>query len=159
MRIVPNCVRVCVVVPVLLALAETLLAQGEEIIWRKQDYDPLVNVVFSNDGSILALGREDSNTSDFLRADNGKLIRPFIGNHNTTNDMVFTLDDQYLINGTGSGGSTLTLDLWRVSDVVRLVRTGAHTNGTHSVSLSPDGELLVTSGKFSREIKVWHVPD
>src|SRR2546423_6134345 len=90
----------------LLASAGTLLAQ-ERIIWMKQDYDPLLNVAFSHDGSMLAgsmlaLGREDSNTSDFLRASDGKLIRSFSGSHNTTNDLVFTLDNQYLINGTGS---------------------------------------------------------
>jgi WD40 repeat protein len=139
--------------------AGTVVAQSERVIWSKQDADPLLNVAFSSDGSILGLGRQDSNASDFLRAIDGSVIRSFSGSHNTTNDMVFTLDDQYLINGTGGGGSTLTLDLWRVSDGVRLLRLGAHTNGTHSVSLSPDGQYLVTSGRFSREIKLWHVPD
>jgi WD40 repeat protein len=53
----------------------------------------------------------------------------------------------------------LTLDLWRVSDGVCLLRLGAHTNGTDSVDLSSDGQYPITSGIFSREIKVWHVPD
>ena len=135
-----------------------VLAQ-ERIIWSKQDYDPLVNVAFSHNGAVLALGREDSNTADFLNARDGNLIRSFYGSHNRINDSVFTLDDQYLIDGNGGGGETLTLNLWRVSDGVRLLRLGAHTNGTHSVSLSRDGQYLVTSGQFARELKVWHVPD
>ncbi len=139
--------------------AGTVQAQSERVIWSKQDADPLLNVAFSSDGSILALGREDSNTSDFLRAIDGSLIRSFTASHNTTNDLVFTLDDQYLINGTGGGGSTYSLNLWRVSDGVRLLRLAAHTNGTNSVSLSSDGQYLVTSGRYSREIKLWHVPD
>ena len=134
-------------------------AQRERILWSKPDSDPLLDVVFSNDGTILALGREDSNTTDLLSAADGSLIRALDATHNRVNDAVFTLDDQDLIVGTGSPGDTLTLDLWRVSDGVRLLRLGAHTNGTHSVSLSSDGQTLLTSGNESRELKKWHVPD
>lgn len=137
----------------------SVLGQGERIIWSKQDADPYLNVAFSHDASILVLGREDSNTADFLDANNGNLIRSFYGSHNRVNEAVFTLDNQYLIDGNGSSGETLTLNLWRVADGVRLLRLGAHTNGTNSVSLSSDGQYVVTSGIFSREIKVWHVPD
>ena len=137
----------------------TVLGQRERIIWTKPDADPLLNVVFSNDGMTLALGREDSNTTDLLNAADGSLIRALNATHNRVNDAVFTLDDQELIVGTGSPGDTLTLDEWRVSDGVRLLRLGAHTNGTHSVSLSSDGQLLLTSGNESRELKKWHVPD
>ena len=143
---------------ILLLCTATAFAQRERILWSKPDTDPLLNVVFSNDGTILALGRKDSNTTDVLNAADGSLIRALDATHNRVNDAVFTLDDQDLIVGTGSPGDTLTLDLWRVSDGVRLLRLGAHTNGTHSVSLSSDGQLL-TSGKESRELKKWHVPD
>jgi WD40 repeat protein len=137
----------------------TALGQNEWIIWTKQDPDPYLNVAFSTNGLMLALGREDSNTTDLLKAKTGDFIRSLTGSHNRTNEAVFTLDDQYLINGNGSSGETLTLDLWRVTDGVRLLRLGAHTNGTNSVDLSSDGQYVVTSGIFSREIKVWHVPD
>src|SRR4030095_16323399 len=106
-----------------------------------------------------ALGREDSNTIDLLKAENGSLVRSLYASHNRTHEAVFKLGDQYLMNGNGSSGEALTLDLWRVADVVRLLRLGAHTNGTNSVDLSSDGQYVVTSGIFSREIKVWHVPD
>jgi len=156
-----NCVtKIQLVVLALLLLSGTVAAQRETIIWSKQDADPLLNVAFSTDGSMLALGRQDSNTSDFLDADTGNLIRSFTGNHNTTNDLVFTLDDQYLINGVGGGGSTLTLSLWRVSDGTRLIGPiGDHNNGTNSVSLSHDGQYLVTSGNFSRDIKIRRASD
>ena len=137
----------------------TALAQRERILWSKPDADPLLDVAFSNDGTILALGREDSNTADLLNASNGSLIRVLDASHNQVNDAVFTFDDQDLIVGTGNGGDTLTLDLWRVSDGVRLLRLGAHTNGTHSVDLTSDGQVLLTSGKSGRELKKWHVPD
>jgi WD40 repeat protein len=124
---------------ILLLCTATTFAQRERILWSKPDADPLLDVVFSNDGAILALGREDSNTTDLLTAADGSLIRALDATHNRVNDAVF-------------------LDEWRVSDGVRLLRLGAHTNGTHSVSLSSDGQLLLTSGNESRELKKWQVP-
>jgi WD40 repeat protein len=144
---------------ILLLCTATAFGQRERILWSKPDADPLLDVAFSNDGTILALGREDSNACDLLNASDGSLIRVLDASHNRVNDAVFTFDDQNLIVGTGSSGDTLTLDLWRISDGVRLLRLGAHTNGTHSVDLSSDGQLLITSGKSGREIKKWHVPD
>jgi WD40 repeat protein len=158
-----NCIRkIQLPVLILFIWSETALGQygqHERIIWTKQDADPYLNVAFSTNGSMLALGREDSNTTDLLNANDGNLIRSLTATHNRTNEAVFTLDDRYLINGNGSSGETLTLDLWRVADGVRLLRLGAHNNGTNSVDLSSDGQYLVTSGIYSREIKVWHVPD
>jgi WD40 repeat protein len=137
----------------------TARAQRERILWSRPDADPLLDVVFSNDGAMLALGREDSNECDLLNAADGSLIRVLSATHNRVNDAVFTFDDEDLIVGTGSPGDTLTLDLWRVADGVRLLRLGAHTNGTHSVDLTSDGQILLTSGTESRELKKWSVPD
>src|SRR4029450_11351492 len=106
---------------ILLLCTATAFAQRERILWSKPDGDPWLAVVFSNDGTILALGREDSNTTDLLNAADGSLIRALDATHNRVNDAVFTLDDQELIVGTGSPGDTLTLDEWRVSDGVRLL--------------------------------------
>lgn len=151
--------RVSLLILTSLLWAGTAVAQREQILWSKSDADPLLDVVFSNDGSILALGREDSNECDLLNAADGSLIRVLNATHNRVNDAVFTFDDQDLIVGTGSPGDTLTLDLWHVADGVRLLRLGAHTNGTHSVDLSSDGQTLLTSGIESRELKAWSVPD
>lgn len=134
-------------------------AQKNTILWSKPDADPYTHVAFSHNGQILALGREDSNTSDFLNADDGSLIRSFTAYHNGNNDMVFTLDDQYLVTGCGSGGSTRTISLWSVTGANRLFLLGDHTNGTHNISMSPDGQYVVTGGRLDREINVWHVPD
>ena len=84
-----NIVRIQLGFLTLLVLAGTVAAQRERTLWSKQDVDPALNVAFSTNGSLLALGREDSNTSDFLNAENGNLMRSFSGQHNTTNDLVF----------------------------------------------------------------------
>jgi WD40 repeat protein len=134
-------------------------AQKETIIWAVQDADPYINLAFSHDGSTLALGRQDGNVSEFRNAADGTFISSFNGRFNSTNDLVFTLDDQYLINGTGGGGSTRTLNMWQVSSGARIVGPlGDHTNGTTSISLSADGQYVATSGRFDREINLWFVP-
>ena len=99
---------------ILLLWTGTVLGQDERIIWTQQDADPYLNVAFSTTGSMLALGREDSNTTDLLNAKNGNLIRSLTASHNWTNEAVFTLDDQHLINGNGSSGETYALGLWRI---------------------------------------------
>jgi WD40 repeat protein len=135
-------------------------AQGLSVIWTKTDADPYTHVAFSHSGTMLALGRADSNTSDLLNASDGSLIRSFTGQHNGTNAVVFTADDQYLINGCGSGGSTITLSLWSVATGTRLIGPlGDHTNGTYSVVMSPNGQFIATSGRFDRDINIWHIPD
>jgi WD40 repeat protein len=135
-------------------------AQAISILWSKQDADPYTHVTFSHDGTLLGLGRADSNTSDLLSSADGSLIRTFTGQHNGTNDLVFTNDDRYLINGGGSGGSTVDLSLWSVASGSRLIGPlGDHTNGTYSVVLSPDGQYIATSGIFDRDINIWRVPD
>src|ERR1700755_2607266 len=75
----------------------TVAAQGTRAVWTKTDADPYTNVAFSHSGEILALGRQDTNTNDFLNAGDGSLIRSFSGNHAGVNALVFTPDDQTLI--------------------------------------------------------------
>jgi DNA-binding beta-propeller fold protein YncE len=134
-------------------------AQNRTVIWSKTDADPYTHVAFSHDGRILALGRSDSNTSDFLNVLDGSLIRTFGGPHNENNDMVFTLDDRYLVTGCNSSGSVRSISLWSVADAHRLFLLGDHTNGTHNISMSPDGRFVVSGGRNDGEINVWHIPD
>lgn len=139
--------------------ANTTAIYPQATIWTKQDADHFCRVEFSHSGSILALGHGSGNESEFLNSADGSLIRSFSGNHNTTNALLFTIDDQYLINGTGGGGATLTLDEWVVATGTRVVRMGDHNNGTNSLTLTRDGQTLATSGNFDRSVHIYHVPD
>jgi len=49
---------------VFLLLYSVNLQAQTKIIWQKAEVDPYSHVAFSHSGSIIALGREDSNTSD-----------------------------------------------------------------------------------------------
>jgi WD40 repeat protein len=157
--IIDTIVKIQAVLLFILFSGATATAQNRAIIWSKIDADPYTHVAFSHDGRILALGRSDSNSSDFLNASDGTLIRTFGAPHNENNDIIFTLDDQEIVTGCNSSGSVRSISLWSVGNAQRLFLLGDHTNGTHNISMSPDGQYVVSGGRNDGEINVWHIPD
>jgi WD40 repeat protein len=139
-------------------------AQGAQtIIWSQQEADAETNtaaVAISPDGQLVATGRADSYDVKLWDAKSGALIRVLNGQNNNANVIAFSPDGQYLATGTGQPGQGLSLNLWRLSDGVRVVgRIPAFTNGTISVAFSPDSQLLVASGFHATAYKIYHVPD
>ena len=140
------------------------IAQADQqIVWSLQETNSQSTgaaVAMSANGQLVATGRADSNDVKIWNANNGALIRVLNGRDNNANVIAFSPDGQYLATGTGGGGSTLNLNLWRVSDGVRLVgRIPAFNNGTKSVDFSPDSQLLVACGNANNFYKIYHVPD
>jgi WD40 repeat protein len=140
------------------------LAHAEqEVLWSQQEPDAEINraaVAVSPDGQLIATGRADSNDVKIWNANTGALVRVLNGQNNNANVIAFSPDGQYLATGTGQPGQGLSLDLWRVSDGVRLVgRIPAFANGTISLDFSPDGQFLVASGFHATGYNLYHVPD
>lgn len=133
------------------------------IVWSHQGADNTTHngaIAYSPDGQLVASGRADSNDVNIWNAADGTLVRTLNGQNNNANVIAFSPNGLYLVTGTGGGGQGLSLNLWRVSDGVRLVgRIPAFTNGTISLSFSPDSQLLVTSGFHAESYKIYHVPD
>ena len=155
-----------------LALALLLLAgsqaglraqSGPAIFWSQQDPVATTHraaVAYSPNDALVASGREDDNNTKVCDAGTGAFVRTLYGRDNDANVIRFSPDSQYLATGTGGGGSTLNLNLWRVSDGVLLVgRIGAFNNGTISLSFSSDGQLLACAGFDAENYKIYHVPD
>ena len=136
---------------------------GPVIIWSQQDPVATAHrgaVACSPDGTLVATGRDDDRNTKLWDAETGALVRTLNGRDNNANVIRFSPDSQYLATGTGGGGSTLNLNLWRVSDGVLLVgRIGAFNNGTISLSFSSDGQLLACAGFDAENYKIYHVPD
>jgi WD40 repeat protein len=136
---------------------------GPAIIWSQQDPDATTQraaIAYSPDDLYVASGREDDNNTKVWDGGTGTLIRMLNGKNNNANVIKFSPDGQYLATGTGGGGSTLSLNLWRVADGLRLVgRIAAFTNGTISLSFSTDGQLLAAAGFHATGYKIYHVPD
>ncbi len=133
------------------------------IVWSQQDPDATTQraaIAFSPDDRFVASGREDDNNTKLWDARTGPLVRMLNGKNNNANVIRFSPDGQYLATGTGGGGSNLSLNLWRVSDGLRLVgRIAAFTNGAISLSFSSDGQLLAAAGFHATSYKIYHVPD
>jgi WD40 repeat protein len=132
-------------------------------VWTEQEPNATTHrsaVAFSSDAKFIATGNEEDNNVKIWSAENGTFIRALFGSNNNATVIAFSPDGQYLATGTGQAGQGLSLNLWRVADGVRVVgRIPAFTNGTISVSFSPDSQFLVASGFHSEEYKVYHVPD
>jgi WD40 repeat protein len=145
-------------------LVGSLSAQTRSlIVWSQQETENTTHngaIAYSPDGQLVASGRADSNDVNIWNAADGSLVRTLNGQNNNANVIRFSPDGQYLATGTGGGGQGLSLNLWRVSDGVRVVgRIGAFTNGTISLSFSPDSQFLVASGFAAEAYKIYHVPD
>lgn len=146
-----------------LILSNAAAQSRPAIIWSHQEPDNTTHngaIAYSPDGRLVASGRADSNDVHIWDASNGALIRTLNGQDNNANVIKFSPDSQYLATGTGQPGQGLSLNLWRVSDGVRLVgRIAAFTNGTIGLSFSPDGQFLAASGFHATGYKIYHVPD
>jgi WD40 repeat protein len=155
-----------------LALALLLLAGSQAglrgqsdpaIVWSQQD--PVATtqaaaIAYSPNDALVASGRQDDNNTQIWDAGTGAFVRTLNGRDNDANVIRFSPDSQYLATGTGGGGATLNLNLWRVSDGVRLVgRIHAFNNGTVSLAFSSDGQLLAAAGFHANNYKIYHVPD
>lgn len=141
-----------------------LRAQSEPaIVWSQQDPVATTHtaaIAYSPNGALVASGREDDNNVKLWDAENGALVRTLNGVDNNANVIRFSPDSQYLATGTGGGGSTLNLNLWRVADGVRVAgRIHAFNNGTISLAFSSDGQLLAAAGFHANNYKIYHVPD
>jgi WD40 repeat protein len=151
------------VLGLLFMIACALFGQTRSFIWAVQERENTSQrgaIAYSPDGSYVASGRSDSDDVVIRNAANGSLVRILNGINNNANVIRFSPDGQYLATGTGQPGQGLSLNLWRVSDGVRLAgRIAAFGNGTISLSFSPDGSLLAASGFHATGYKIYHVPD
>lgn len=135
-----------------LVLAQTAFGQsGPKIIWQTNTGGSVL--AYSANGQLLLTG-----TRLFSAAD-GTFIRNFVLPYNGggPNSVALSPDEQYA--AIGIQGFNQNLDLFRVADGALLAgRITAHSNGTTSVTFSPNGQLLATGGRDGTA-KLWHVPD
>src|SRR6266481_5755913 len=134
-----------------LAVAEAVLAQGSpNIVWQAHSGKALA---FSSDGRLLLSG------TNLWRAADGKKIRTFVLPYNGggVNAVALSPDGQFAAIGIQAYNQNL--DLFRVSDGALIRgRITAHNNGTTSVAISPNGQLLASGGRDGTA-KIWSLPD
>lgn len=99
------------------------------------------DLVYSADGSMLAIAFEGSPVFWLTEAVDGSIIRTFEGHTYRVNSVVFSPDDTLL----ASGSRDQKVRLWNVSDGELLHTLEGHEDEVNNVAFSPDGSLIASS--------------
>ena len=115
---------------------------GEEPPTGNRYRDPIMDLAFSSDGSLLAVGSM-------------KQVR-LLGNLKQTgfkeisydaevwgNTSLFSPDDTVLVIGLIQNGG---IELWDLTSGEKLTTLDGHTNAVQTLAFSPDGKMLVSAG-------------
>lgn len=127
-----------------------------------QFYEP-DSVVFSPDGSILAIGEMYASVDlngqenywgvlNLWNVLDGKLIKSIDG---YSFPVAFSPDGQYLASGGGVIDNTVRV--WRISDGA-MVQSFQHTDRLYSIAFTPDGQFIASGGRDNL-IRIWRVSD
>lgn len=104
--------------------------------------DPIIDVAFSSDGSLLAVGSMKA-----LRLlGNLKQLGFKEISYDTEvwgNTLLFSPDDTVLVIGLINGGG---IELWDLTSGEKLTTLDGHTNDVQTLTFSPDGKMLVSAG-------------
>jgi WD40 repeat protein len=111
-------------------------------------------VAFAPDSATVATGSPATQVQ-LVKAKDGAAIKSLTIRH-TANAAAFSPDGSLLAVGSGAGGQTLGLRLFRVSDGALLFQASSHSNGTSAVSYSPKDNGLFASSGGDRTTKLWN---
>ncbi|RKU18685.1 hypothetical protein C6503_09110 [Candidatus Poribacteria bacterium] len=104
--------------------------------------DPIMDVAFSSDGSLLAVGSMKK-----LRLLGNRRQLGFkeisYGPEVWGNRLLFSPDDTVLVIGLIQSGG---IELWDLATGERLTTLDGHTNRVQTLAFSPDGKMLVSAG-------------
>ena len=104
--------------------------------------DPIVDVAFSSDGSLLAVG----SMKKVRLLGNLKQIgfkEMSYGPNVWGNTLLFSPDDTVLVIGLIQSGG---IELWDLISGEKLTTLDGHTNRVQTLAFSPDGKMLVSAG-------------
>jgi WD40 repeat protein len=112
----------------------------------------IFSVVFSPDGSLMALGDYASNIHLWHVAERKKLFT-FKGHTRPVWSLAFSPDNQLL----ASSSDDHTLKLWNIHTGHCLRTLAGHTGWVRTLAFSPDGQTIA-SGSYDQTVKLWDVP-
>ena len=115
---------------------------GEEPPTGNRYRDPIMNLAFSSDGSLLAVGSMKTlRLLGNLKQIGFKEIS--YGPKVWGNRVLFSPDDTVLVIGLIQSGG---IELWDLTSGEKLTTLNGHTNAVQTLAFSPDGKTLVSAG-------------
>ena len=115
---------------------------GEEPPTGNRYRDPIMDVAFSSDGSLLAVG----SMKQLRLLGNLKQIglkEMSYGAEVWDNTLLFSPDDTVLVIGLIQSGG---IELWDLTSGEKLTTLDGHMNAVQTLAFSPDGKMLVSAG-------------
>ena len=104
--------------------------------------DPIMDVAFSSDGALLAVGSmKQLRLLGNLKQIGFKEIS--YGTEVWGNTLLFSPDATVLVIGLIDGGG---IELWHLTSGEKLTTLDGHTNDVQTLAFSPDGKMLVSAG-------------
>ena len=115
------------------------------------DYDlRFRDLLYSPDGSMLAVAFEGSPVFWLINKDGGDPLRIFEGHSYRVNSLAFSPSGELLV----SGSRDQKVRIWRVEDGALLTTLEGHTDDVNSVSFSSDGSTIA-SGSEDGTVILW----
>ena len=115
---------------------------GEEPPTRNRYRDPIMDLAFSSDGSLLAVGSmKQLRLLGNLKQTGFK--ETTYGDEVWGNTLLFSPDDTVLVIGLIQSGG---IELWDLTSGEKLTTLDGHTNRVQTLAFSPDGKTLVSAG-------------
>jgi WD40 repeat protein len=113
---------------------------------------PVMSVVFSPDGKLIASGGHDA-TVRLWNTDTGQPIGPPLTGHtDQVVSVTFSPGGHRLVSGSADG----TVRVWDLANGIPIVQMVGAVGAVFGVALSPDGRLVV-SGSADHTLRAWDV--
>jgi WD40 repeat protein/tRNA A-37 threonylcarbamoyl transferase component Bud32 len=116
----------------------------------KDKNSPILAVVLSNNGQLVASGSSDNKAR--LWFSSGKFLHQLKGHQGWVTAVAITPDNRYLATGSIDN----TIKLWDVNNGSEVKTFRAHAYSVSAIAISPDG-LVLASGGFDGEIRLWNM--
>jgi WD40 repeat protein len=108
-------------------------------------------LAFNHDGSLLASGSRDRDTSVRLwDVRSGRELQRFVGHSDNVYGLAFTADGARL----ASSSNDTTVRLWDIASGQQVAQFDGHLDYAYSVAFSPDGSMLA-SGSGDSTVRIW----
>lgn len=136
------------------------------ILFQLEDLPHISDIIYSPDGTMLAVAIANNNTIEFRQVPDGLLMNSFAIGDVVIEDMVFSLNGEKLL-AVARNESNKTLYSWQVDNGVQIGKLPLNVRRNTGVAFSPDRVILAMGncvqmggiGCADAEVILWQISD